>query len=153
MRGLKRCLWLVAVLLLVLTPLHSESCDKIAAKVVDFLIFKYSKEEIAEAVESSYGQHQGEDVFVGDLRKFLPEGATVSSQNINTDHGLPERGPDGETYRVCIKFRYCGRDFAYQFSSVRVSPGAPTVFKEVFLYKEKDDGYERIANLDGSFFR
>lgn len=109
---------MIAASLSALAPLHGESRDKIAAAICDFLIDHYSVAEVAEAVKNAYGQCQGKDVFVGDFRDFLPAGSRITRQNICTACDQPELGPDGETYKVCVKFTYYGRDFAYLFSAV-----------------------------------
>jgi hypothetical protein len=127
--------------------LHGESRDKIAAKICDFLVANYSTEEVAEAVKNAYGQCQGKDVFVGDFCGFLPKGAYVIEQGINTPHEQPEHGPDGETYKVYVEFTYHSRSFAYLFSAVQAFPGNPVTLKEVFLHEEKNGSYKKIADL------
>ena len=138
---------LIAAFLSPITLSYGESRDKIAAKVCDFLIGNYSTAEVAEAVKNSYGQCQGEDVSEGDFGKFLPKGAYVTHQGISTPHGQSEHGSDGEMYKVCVKFTYYGRCFAYLFSAVQAFSGAPTTLKEVFLFENKNGSYKKIADL------
>ena len=138
---------LIAAFLSPITLSYGESRDKIAAEIVDFLICKYSKEEIAEAVKNSYGQCQGEDVFVGDFRRFLPRETLVTYQGIITPHGWPEQSSDGRIYKVYIRFTYKGRYFAYQLSSVQVSPEVQPVLREVFLFETRNGSHKKIADL------
>ena len=138
---------LIAAFLSLITLSYGESRDKIAAEICDFLTDNYPFEEVAEEVENSYGQCQGEDVFVGDFLRFLPRGTLVTYQGVITPHGWPEQSSDGRIYKVYIRFTYKGRYFAYQLSSVQVSPEVPPVLREVFLFETRNGSYKKIADL------
>lgn len=138
---------LIAAFLSPIAPSYGESRDKIAAAICDFLIGNYSVGQIAEAVKNAYGQCQVEDVFEGDFGKFLPKGAYVTHQGITTPHGQLEHGSDGEMYKVCVKFTYYGRCFAYLFSAVQAFSETAATLKEVFLFETRNGSYKKIAAL------
>ena len=137
----------VVAFLSLIAPSYGESCDKIAAEIVDFLVRNYFKEEVAAAVKNFYGQCQGEDGFVGDFRRFLPRETLVTYQGIIAPHGLPEQSSNEKIYKVYIRFTYKGRYFAYRFSAAEVSPELPLVLREVSLFETLNGSYRKIEDL------
>ena len=100
MKGLKCCLCVLMALLPKLAPLHSESRDKIAAAICDFLIGNYSVGQIAGAVKMPTGNVRGRMFSRGISANFYRKELTLLTKASVRLTGNPNTDPTEK----CTKF-------------------------------------------------